>query len=319
MPHRQAYVARINRVVDHIDAHLAEPLDLQRLAAVAHFSPWHFHRIFLSLTGETLAERVRRRRLEVAAARLLQQPPLPALGIALDVGFASAEVFTRAFKAHFGVTPSAWRRGAWRDWTARHRSQLSKIHQADRKARQAAADAFADDVQAWSSSPASQLEGALMNVDIKTLPPTRVAYLRHVGPYGDSGISRLWQRFGAWCGEQRLMPPEHPLFGISQDSPDVTAPDKCRYDACVGVDAAFQPHGEIGVQTLAGGQHACTRFVGTADDILAAWMRLFSGWLPDSGYQVDDRPCIEWYDDCTGVDPKTGRFSCLLCLPVRVL
>ena len=149
MTHRHAYIARINRVVDHIDAHLAEPLDLHKLAAVAHFSPWHFHRIFQALTGETLAERVRRRRLEVAAGRLLASPPAPALNIALDVGFASPEVFTRAFRAHFGVTPSAWRRGAYREWTAQHRAQLSKIHQADRKARQAVADGFRDDAHAW--------------------------------------------------------------------------------------------------------------------------------------------------------------------------
>jgi len=97
MNEHQAYIARINRVIDHIDAHLAEPLDLPTLAAVAHFSPWHFHRVFQAVTGETLADRVRRRRLEVAAAKLLASPPATALAIALDVGFGSAEVFTRGF------------------------------------------------------------------------------------------------------------------------------------------------------------------------------------------------------------------------------
>jgi AraC family transcriptional regulator len=68
------YTARINRVMDHIDAHLGETLDLRALAVVAGFSPFHFHRLFQGLTGETLADRVRRRRLEVAAGRLLTQP-----------------------------------------------------------------------------------------------------------------------------------------------------------------------------------------------------------------------------------------------------
>jgi AraC family transcriptional regulator len=319
MTHRQTYIARINRVVDHIDAHLAEPLDLQRLASVAHFSPWHFHRIFQALTGETLADRVRRRRLEVAAGRLLATPPAPALNIALDVGFASPEVFTRAFRNHFGVTPSAWRRGAFRDWAERHRAQLSKIHQADRKARQVIADGFHDDVQAWPVGQAAQLQGAMMDVEFKTLPATRVAYMRHVGPYGDSGISRLWQRFGAWCGQNRLVPPPKVMYGISHDNPDVTAPDKCRYDACIGVDNSFQPQGEVGVQALPGGRYACVEFSGTPDAIHAAWMKLFAGWLPDSGYQVDDRPCIELYGEDFAVDPKTGGFSCLLCLPVRAM
>ena len=57
MLQRRSYTARINRVMDHIDAHLDETLDLQALAGVAQFSPFHFHRLFQSLTGETLANR----------------------------------------------------------------------------------------------------------------------------------------------------------------------------------------------------------------------------------------------------------------------
>ena len=108
MTNRGAYIARINRVVDHIDEHLDADLDLHTLARVARVSPWHFHRVFQALTGETIATRVRRRRLEVAAARMLMSEET-ALAIALDVGFGSPEVFTRAFRAYFGVTPSAWR------------------------------------------------------------------------------------------------------------------------------------------------------------------------------------------------------------------
>ena len=85
MSHHRSYTARINRVMDHIDAHLAETLDLQALAGVARFSPFHFHRVFQALTGETLADRVRRRRLEVSAGRLLTQPNATALRIVLRV------------------------------------------------------------------------------------------------------------------------------------------------------------------------------------------------------------------------------------------
>src|SRR2546430_2581137 len=125
MTDRRAYLARVNRVIDHIDANLAAPLDLGALAEVAHFSPWHFHRVFQAMTGETVVERVRRRRLEIAASRLLSSPPVPALRIALDVGFGSAEVFSRAFRAHFGVTPTAWRRGAFREWAERQHAEMS--------------------------------------------------------------------------------------------------------------------------------------------------------------------------------------------------
>jgi AraC family transcriptional regulator len=314
---RQTYVARINRVIDHIDSHLADALDLAKLAGVAHFSAWHFHRVFQAMTGETLADRVRRRRLEVAAARLLALPPEPVLAIALDVGFGSAPVFTRAFRAHFAVTPSEWRQGAFRAWAERHRVELSKIHQADRKAQQAVLEAFRHDEGSWPRGHVTSGD-AEMKVELRTLPAVRVAYMRHVGPYGDSGITRLWQRFAAWCAEQGLMQPRRTMYGLSHDNPDVTPPAKCRYDACIEVDEGFRPSGDIGVQTLAGGRHACCEFNGLPTEIHQAWMRLCE-WLPDSGWQTADAPPLEIYGADFVMDEKTGAFNCTLAIPVRSL
>src|SRR4029077_8321665 len=79
------------------------------LAEVAHFSPFHFHRLFAAWMGATLGDYLRRRRVELAAMRLLSQPRLAVLSAALSVGFGSGEAFARAFKARFGCSPSAWR------------------------------------------------------------------------------------------------------------------------------------------------------------------------------------------------------------------
>ncbi len=156
-----------------------------------------------------------------------------------------------------------------------------------------------------------------MNVEPKTLPDTRVAYMRHVGPYGGAGIPRMWQRFEAWCRERGFLAQGRATYGISQDSPDIAAPETCRYDACVEVDEQFKPEGEIGVQTLRGGLFACAPFSGTPDKIHGAWMQLCRDWLPDSGYQPDDRPAVEVYGTDLTIDKATGAFSCLLCMPVR--
>jgi AraC family transcriptional regulator len=316
---RRWYLARINKVIDHIDAHLAEPLNLGALAAVARVSPWHFHRVFQALTGETLAARVRRRRLEVAASRLLATPPVSALAIALDVGFASAPVFTRAFKAHFGVTPTGWRRGGSARWMDRQRAAMRRIHRADHRAARQSIAGFVEDGELWPSGPVERSGAATLSVTVKTLPETRVAYLRHVGPYGGSGITRTWQRFAAWCAAHGLMQPRRRMFGISHDSPDLTAPERCRYDACVEVEAAFQPQDDVGVQIIPAGRHAITSFAGTAAEIHQAWMRFLGDWLPDSRYQCDDRPALELYQPDFRIDPRTGAFTCWLCIPVRPL
>jgi AraC-like DNA-binding protein len=64
------YGRRVARVSDHIAEHLDDELDVERLAEVAHFSPWHFHRIYRETTGETVADTVRRLRLHRAAVDL---------------------------------------------------------------------------------------------------------------------------------------------------------------------------------------------------------------------------------------------------------
>src|ERR1700704_4132420 len=100
---RREYAARMNRVVDHIQTHLADPLDLEQLAAVACFSPFHFHRLFRAWMGETLQAFVHRLRLERAAQLLLFDQAKSVSDIAQECGFSSASAFARAFKAAFGT------------------------------------------------------------------------------------------------------------------------------------------------------------------------------------------------------------------------
>nr|WP_315217962.1 AraC family transcriptional regulator [uncultured Duganella sp.] len=106
---RAEYTRRMNRVLNYIDQHLDQPLDLRQLAEVANFSPYHFHRVFAAWMGETLGDYARRRRLEKAAFRLSCKPAVSVLETALATGFGSGEAFSRAFKLKFGCTPTEWR------------------------------------------------------------------------------------------------------------------------------------------------------------------------------------------------------------------
>jgi AraC family transcriptional regulator len=306
-------------VLDYVDAHLTDKLDLATLAKVAHISEWHFHRVFQSLTGETPGNWVRRRRLEVAAMRLLASRREPVLKIALEVGFRSPEVFTRAFVAYFGVTPSAWRRGASSEWHARRHLEWSKIRQEDSKAHQDARKDWLQHPDAWPRpNTVTPSEEPAMTVELKTMPEVRVAYLRYVGPYGTAGLTRTWQRFSAWIAARGLT--DRARFGVARDAPELTSADRCRYDACVEVGEDFtpDPEEEIGLQHIEPGLCACASFYGTGAEIHRTWLQLFSTWLPASAYEADDRPAFERYGADSVLDPETGRFSCQLCLPVRV-
>lgn len=99
----------------------------------------------------------------------------------------------------------------------------------------------------------------------------------------------------------------------------MTAPEKCRYDACVFVPSDFQADRRVNVMDIPGGRYAVADFVGTAREIEGVWDRVFSAWLPASGFEPDDRPCFELYRGNPQVDGKPGTFRCELYLPVRPL
>ena len=102
---------RVNRAIDFILQNLDQSLKLDVVAKAACFSPFHFHRIFRSLVGESLNEFVKRIRLEHAIALLSRKAwatrrQRSLTKIALACGFASPSDFSRCFKQRYGVPPS---------------------------------------------------------------------------------------------------------------------------------------------------------------------------------------------------------------------
>lgn len=106
---RESYTSRINRVIDYIESHIFSDLSLEDLADVAHFSPFHFHRIFRAMVGESLNGFIQRVRIEKAAAKLIADPRKSITGIAFECGFSSSSAFARAFKDVFQMSASQWR------------------------------------------------------------------------------------------------------------------------------------------------------------------------------------------------------------------
>ena len=303
---RDIYIDRMHRVTEHIDRHIDQYLDLETLAGVAHFSPFHFHRLFSAWMGETLGGYLRRRRCELASTRLLAQPKLGILEIALDVGFGSAEAFTHAFSARFGCSPTTWRLQQ-----SQARQTKSKLDQTSSKMDQAPRQE-----PRKNESPNSSAE-RFMKVEIVDRTPTTIAYLRYVGPYGRP-VGTFWQtEVYPWMITNGLI--GQPRYGISHDDPNVTAPQQCRYDAGCEVPANFALSVNAHRTTIAGGKYAALSFKGTVADFEPAWDSLLRDWLPSSGMQLDSRPMFEFYPQDAGYDPASGVLECKLCVPVMPL
>ena len=303
---RIEYERRLHRVLEYIDAHLEEDLTLGVLANVANFSAFHFHRIFSAHVGETLGNYLTRRRVEKAASYLSSQPALGVLPIALSVGFGSSESFSRAFKLHLGCTPTTWRNRSCEQPGAK-----SKIGQLNRNPDQAVprANLYGGSMNHSKTSP--------LHVVVAKRPTVRIAYLRYQGPFG-AKLGLFWQNeVCPWLAANDLL--GRARYGISRNDPEIMESSKCCYDAGAEIDAHYVPSRKAQVCEIPGGLYASTTFKGFSPEVPALWDRLLREWFPESGYQLDARPCFEYYAVNGFFDEQTGAFSCELMAPVTKL
>ncbi len=280
---RREYVGRVNRVMDHIRANLAGDLRLETLAQVANFSPYHFHRVFKAVVGETLNGYIRRVRAQSAAAQLEGNPTRTITEIAVRCGYSSSSAFAREFRQQFGVSASQFRAdGAGA--VARLRQKLE-----------------AGGAELLPQHP--ERTEMVFHVEVRDVSERHVAYLRHVGPYDE--IGRSFARLMHWAGPRRLLRfPETKVLAIYHDHPGVTPVDRLRADACITVPEGTRPHRDIGTMTVAGGRFAVGYAEIAATQYGEAWDRLYADWMPESGYQPDDRSCYELYLNDPGAHPE---------------
>ncbi|HZS09116.1 MAG TPA: AraC family transcriptional regulator [Blastocatellia bacterium] len=269
------YRERILRVLVHIQQSLDEPLSLDELAAVACFSPFHFHRIFRGLVGESVKEHVRRLRLERAAQRL-RFTGQPVIEIAFDAGYQAPESFARAFHQMFGQSPTEFRVTRR---TVAYGPAPSGVH-------------FATEGKLDGFRPADRARSLLL-VRVRELPSLRVAFARHVGPYEQ--VSAAWSRLMTWAGRRGLFSLPVKTFGILHDDPEVTAPDKLRYEAAMVVAEEVAAEGEVGIQQITGGRYAVATHAGPYEQVGDTYARLCGEWLPLSGRELLSAPALEFY------------------------
>src|ERR1700681_3715865 len=170
MPRNNHYHDRVNRVLDYIGEHLDGELSLARLSELGCFSPFHFHRVFQAMTGETLNSHVRRVRLERAALLMKTSPRKRITDVALEAGFAGTAEFSRAFKNHFDRTASSWDR----------RSPLEKSKIC--KAPEMRSFHTVEELQRWKAAAKN------VRVRVHRFSAFRYVYNRIYEPYGNKRL-----------------------------------------------------------------------------------------------------------------------------------
>ncbi|WP_019614206.1 AraC family transcriptional regulator [Psychromonas ossibalaenae] len=294
------YKKRVCRAMNFISQNLERELSLEEIAESASFSMFHFHRIFKAVVGETAAGFTRRLRLELAANRLLSKQLDDITTIAVDCGFSSSQNFAKAFRQHFGMTPSEYRK--------------SKIGNRDSKNEHALSLQATYDSDTVLMNLLNNERRNTMNAEIKEMPEYNVAYIRKLGLYSKETCEPAFRELMQWAGPRNYTGPGK-VLAIYWDNPDVTPVEKCRFDACIVVPEGTVPEGPIFTQTINGGPYAVCHFEMKPDSFQQAWEDAFI-WFCDSGYECNDQPCYELYHN-TPEEHAEGKCIFDICIPLK--
>lgn len=283
-----SYEDRVLRVTDHVRRNLQADLSLGALAEVAHFSPYHFHRIFKAATGETLAAFVRRARLERATELMRGVPDRDLSSIALEVGFRTPSDLSRVFRDAYGIAPSRW----------------------DRRSRLDGLPHLADEIAPASGEPPE--------VVVRERPAARVIYVRVRDPWrGFDNLAEGYARLTRALGRRGVDWREAEVVGMSWDSELATPMERLVYDLGFAVGPDVEPPEGFGVHAL----RACTAVevrCASLPEIALAWEHLYAAWLPASRHEPADMPALKRF--CAvpeTIDADAWRLDCSIALRSR--
>ena len=251
------YEERLSRVNAYIYDHLDNEIDLNKLAEIACLSPYHWHRIYRAIYGETIAASVKRLRLHRAAGDLAKSS-MPIEAVARRSGYKSLQSFTRTFRVVFGMPPAQYRREG--------------SHTKFQTAKQDG-------------------EHLMYDITIKKIPAAKAVTIEHIGSYMEIGrtFDRLFVRLGA--ADQADIGSR--MIGIYYDDPGAVPEEKLRARAGIIVEESCAVEAPLELTEISGGAHAVLRHKGPYADMAAAYQWLYGEWLMQSGREAGDAPAFE--------------------------
>ncbi|WP_346846696.1 MULTISPECIES: AraC family transcriptional regulator [unclassified Clostridium] len=282
----------INNAIEYIEDNLGSNISIDEIAKVAFTSRYHFQRMFHALTGVTLTEYIRNRRITLAGEELSSKD-VKIIDVAAKYGYESPDAFTKAFQRLHGSTPSMIKKG-----NARLKSfpklsfQISIKGECEINYRIVKQDEF-----------------KFFGVDFLTTLIDNALY-KEIPEFCD----KIWEdgthlKINEFLGYSKM----NMLYGIHYDFkedgsrkymmgwkvPDKDIPNEYKIvniPSCTW--AVFDGRGD-NLNTLA---------------IADLWRLIYSEWFPSSGFEQIEGPCIEkyfWDDD------QYINYSCELWIPVK--
>ena len=266
---------RIYKAIQYIEENSNTKLLLEDVATKAHFSPFHFHRIFKAITGETFNNFIVRKRIEKSADYLLHKPDKSISEIAFSSGFNTISSFSRTFKKFYGVSPKQFQESS--------SSRFSKICKTESKNGK-----IETQLEQYICNMNEHLQFIDRNakkIDTVFINDIDVAYIPHIGPLENLGTA--YQKLLQRAYPRNLMNGEHQIMSIYHDSPKITKPDKLKVSACISLDGINIDTSDINTRTIPSGKYIEANFELGIDELPNMWEGIFV-WIFNKGHKINN-------------------------------
>ena len=297
----EEHIKRIRKVLNFIEENLDNELSLEDLAEIGNYSPFHFHRIFRGIIGETLQEYINRNRMEKSAMMLALKKNTSLEEIYTQFGFKSNANFSKNFKKYYGISPTEFRKISPEKFS-KILPMNSNIGQKEVVFQQ----------YLYNINQMKNFMETNAKIEVKELPEMNLASVLSIGV---QNIDNAYNKLISWGISKNLFPRENvKMISVYHDSFKVTAPNKVRIHACMLLDEPIKTDGEIFPETLPKGRHIVGSYFIGIHEFEKAWQSLFL-WMNENGYQYKRTFPFEIYHNNFKEHPeKKCRVD--FCIPI---
>lgn len=269
----------IKKAIEYIENNLNKHLELNEIAKIASYSPYHFSRIFKQATGENLLTMIKRLRLSQSTRKLLyEKETITTIG--LDIGYETASSFNKAFKQMFGMSPTEYK-----NLTSKNLKKFSEKQ---------------------------SIEPQIIELE----KPIYTIYSRALGEYGEGAVI-AWQNLFKKIDNKNIEFNNKRYFGLCYDNPKITDYKKMRYEACLSLNRD-EIVSNKSLLEIPKGKYAKLIYKGAYDDLYDIWFNFYA-WIYNNNFLLENTPPIEEYLDTPKeiLKNKASKYTTYLMLKLK--
>lgn len=277
---------KMNDSIQYIEEHLEQKIDLEELSRMTFSSKYHFQRLFQMVTGHTVAEYIRKRRLTLAAQELMNTSA-KVLDISLQFGYETPESFSKAFRKAHGVSPSQVREpGTSLKAFPRISFQVSLKGEKEMNYK-------IEEKEAFKVTGIGKRMSTSQGENLKAIP---LLWDEVIGKGLNKQICTL-------AGTEELL-------GICME---FDHPNE-EFTYFIGAKSD-KTHDSFEVKEIPSGTWAVFESVGPMPAaIQSVWQRIYSEWFPSTGYEHAGGPEFELYPPG---NPSNENYRCEVWVPIK--